>query len=264
MSFIKSFSIQAERKNPFPYNIDAVRHALNIQLDPDITFLVGENGSGKSTLLETLAYRLQLPLISGPIAGNRGIEAAVSLQSSLEIEWGIKRTRGFFFRAEDFTDYVDSIGRANNKLDSQLKSLHGEVPEQIIAQMKESSNFALREMRKMHGQDLLSFSHGEAYLKIIHDRIQGDGIYFLDEPEAALSPSRQLSLIYFIKEHLAKHSLSQFVIATHSPMLMALPGASIYEITEDSMEQVALEDTTHYTITKGFLNDPNAYLRHLG
>lgn len=263
MSFIRSFSIHSTKQNPFPFNIDAVRHGGLIALDPDITFIIGENGSGKSTLLETLAYRLQLPLISGMIAGNRGMEAAVQLQSALTIDWKIDRAKGFFFRAEDFTDYVDSVDKSGAKLEKDLTSLRGEVPDEVIDRMKENSNYALQDMRKIYGQDLLSYSHGEAYLKIIHDRIQGDGIFILDEPEAALSPSRQLSLIYFIKEHLAKHRLSQFIIASHSPMLMATPGAKIYEVTESGMESVALEDTSHYFITKSFLNDPASYLRHL-
>ncbi len=117
-------------------------------------------------------------------------------------------------------------------------------------------------MNQQFGQDMVAFSHGEAYMKIMHERIVKKGIYLLDEPEAALSPAKQLSLIYFIKDHLKNH-MSQFIIATHSPMLMAMPGASIYEVTADSMQKVALEDTEHYFLTKSFLNDPESYLRHL-
>ncbi|SMG44898.1 hypothetical protein [Arenibacter troitsensis] len=84
----------------------------------------------------------------------------------------------------------------------------------------------------------------------------------MDETEAALSPSKQLSLLYFIKEHL-RHNISQFIVATHSPMLMAYPGATIYQISDDGMKKVDFEDTDHYSITRSFLNNPDAYLRHL-
>jgi predicted ATPase len=106
-----------------------------------------------------------------------------------------------------------------------------------------------------------AFSHGEAYLKILQTRIADKGIYLLDEPEAALSPLKQLSLIAFIIEVL-KNKNSQFIIATHSPILMGIPNATLYEIQEDGMQQVGYKETDHYRITKRFLDDPNHYLRH--
>ena len=117
-------------------------------------------------------------------------------------------------------------------------------------------------MRKNYGQELQSFSHGEAYMKIIQEKIKHRGIYILDEPEAALSPAKQLTLLHFIKEHL-KTNMSQFIIATHSPILMSYPEAFIYEINQESMQKTNLEDTEHYSITKSFLNNPDVYLRHL-
>ena len=117
-------------------------------------------------------------------------------------------------------------------------------------------------MRFEYGQELQSFSHGEAYMKIIQEKINRPGIYILDEPEAALSPAKQLSLIYFIQEHLKNYN-SQFIIATHSPMLMAIPNSNIYEINEDGMQLTPLDETEHYSITKSFLNNPEIYLRHL-
>jgi len=140
--------------------------------------------------------------------------------------------------------------------------LEGEVPEAIINEMKESSNAQISHMRKNYGQELTSFSHGEAYLKIIQDKVTTPGIYLLDEPEAALSPARQLALIFQIVEHLRSNQ-SQFIIATHSPIIMSIPNAIIYEVSEDGMNKTALEDTEHYRITKGFLNNPEMYLRHL-
>ena len=95
----------------------------------------------------------------------------------------------------------------------------------------------------------------------MNEMINTRGIYLLDEPEAALSPAKQLTLIYFINDHLQHHN-SQFIIATHSPMLLAYPKASIYEITSESMKQTSLENTDHYSVTKSFLNNPNTFLRH--
>lgn len=128
--------------------------------------------------------------------------------------------------------------------------------------MSESMNHTLRQMRRDYGEDMQAFSHGEAYLKIIQTRIQDKGIYLLDEPEAALSPLKQLSLIAFILDVLKKES-AQFLIATHSPILMGIPEAMLYEIQEDGMQQVKYKETDHYRITKTFLDNPEYYLRHL-
>jgi len=110
------------------------------------------------------------------------------------------------------------------------------VPDHIIQEMKDSANAQLHYMRKNYGKDLNNFSHGEAYLKVMNDTIKSRGIYLLDEPVAAFSPAKQLSLIYFIKAHLAMHN-SQFIIATHSPNLMSIPGSTLYEITGSTMKK---------------------------
>lgn len=128
--------------------------------------------------------------------------------------------------------------------------------------MSESMNYSLHLMRKDYGENMQAFSHGEAYLKILQTRIGDKGIFILDEPEAALSPLRQLSLIFFIIEVL-KNRNTQFIISTHSPILMGIPEALIYEILGDSMEQVSYKETDHYRITSTFLNNPDVYLREL-
>lgn len=262
MSYLSSFSILTERKKPFPYDVSAVKYAKNIDVSAPVTFIIGDNGTGKSTLLETLALRLQLPHMDGVGYHKNGFKAARTLTPYLKLKWKIEKPRGFFFRAEDFGDLLNSIDREDARLHESFKDIYGEVPDHIIQEMKDNQNFQIYRMRKNYGQDLQGFSHGEAYLKIMDDTINGNGIFLLDEPEAALSPSKQLSLIYFIQEHLKSH-MSQFIIATHSPMLMAYPGASIYEVTNEGMNRVELEDTEHYTITKSFLNSPEGYLRFL-
>ncbi len=262
MSYIKSVNINTEKTNPFPYNVSAIKYAKALDLSNKINFFVGDNGSGKSTLLETIAFRLQLPHMDGSEYSKKSFQASIKLASELEMSFNINRPTGFFFRAEDFGDYLNSVNRADYGLHSHLKSLEGEVPDHIIQEMKDNSNYQLYHMRKNYGQELGAFSHGEAYLKIINEKIQKPGIYLLDEPEAALSPAKQLTLIYQIMEHLNHHT-SQFFIATHSPILMTIPNATIFEITEDGMSKTDLEDTEHYRITKSFLNNPEMYLRHL-
>ncbi|MEM1002464.1 MAG: AAA family ATPase [Bacteroidota bacterium] len=262
MPYISSLSINSNRTHPFPYDVNAVKFAKSIDLSSPITFIIGDNGSGKSTLLETLALRLQLPHMDGVGYYKSGFKAARTLTPYLELDWKIERSRGFFFRAEDFGDLINSIDREDSRLHSSFKDIEGEVPDHIIQQMKDSANYQIYRIRRDYGQDLQGFSHGEAYLKIMNDTITGSGIFLLDEPEAALSPSKQLSLLYFIQEHLKSH-MSQFIIATHSPMLMAFPGATIYEVTDDGMDKVSLEETEHYTVTKSFLNNPEGYLRFL-
>ena len=184
------------------------------------------------------------------------------LQPWLSITTGRMTSKEFFFRAEDFSDFINSVALHNTRINEDLRSLEGEVDETVIEKMRESMNFALQNMRRQYGENMQAFSHGEAYLKIIQTRISDQGVYLLDEPEAALSPLKQLSLISFIMETL-KNNNSQFIIATHSPILMGIPDALIYEIQEDGIQQVEYKETEHYRITHTFLNHPEVYLGHL-
>lgn len=261
MSFLRSFSITSQKKNPFPFNVSAVRFAKEIELDNKVTIFVGDNGSGKSTLLETIAMSLNLPLIGGFISERPGFEAARILQQYLHIEWQHQTSKGFFFRAEDFGDFINSVENERKRIDADLTELKGEVDDAIIKQMSESMNYRLYSMRKTYGENMQAFSHGEAYLKILETRIGDKGVYLLDEPEAALSPLKQLSLLFLIMEAIKKDNI-QFILSTHSPIMMGIPKAAIYEIKEDAIERVKFEETEHYKITKTFLNNPEFYLRH--
>jgi predicted ATPase len=262
MPFIRSFSIDTDKQNPFPFNIPAVKFAKQIKLSARVTIFVGDNGCGKSTLLESLAYFLNIPLIGGFIGSSASFEAARLLKPYLEIEWAKKTSKGFFFRAEDFSDFVNAVEKEKSKIMRDLDELKGQVDDLIIEKMSESMNYSLYETRKKYGADMQAYSHGEAYLTILQTRIQDKGIYLLDEPEAALSPLKQLSLIAFVLEALKNENI-QFIIATHSPILMGIPNAVLYEIQEDGMQQVKYKETDHYRITRTFLDNPEYYLRHL-
>jgi predicted ATPase len=262
MSFIRSFSIHTDKQHPFPFNISAVKYARQVPLNNQITIFVGDNGSGKSTLMESIALKLKLPLIGGHINSHAGFEAARLLQPYLKMEWQRQTSKGFFFRAEDFSDFINSVEKEQNKIFQQLSDLKGKVDDSIIQRMSESMNYSLNAMRKNYGDNMQAYSHGEAYLTILQTRILDKGIYLLDEPEAALSPLRQLSLMAFIIQVL-KDNNAQFILSTHSPILMGFPGATLYQIREDGMEAVDYKETDHYRVTKNFLDNPEYYLRHL-
>lgn len=262
MPFIKSFSLRPDKQHPFPFNIPAVRFARQVSLDKKVTIFVGDNGCGKSTLLESIAVAVNLPLIGGFIGTKKGFEAARMLRPFLRIEWGRQTSKGFFFRAEDFSDFINAVEKEKGRIDADLRELKGQVDDAVIDQMSDSMNYTLHETRRIYGDDMQAYSHGEAYLKILQTRILEKGIYLLDEPEAALSPVKQLSLIAFMLEAVKQGNV-QFILATHSPILMGIPDALLYEIRDDGMQQVQFRETDHYRITKTFLDNPEIYLRHL-
>lgn len=261
-NFIKSFSIITEKTQPFPFNILAVRHAGEIDINNAVNIFIGDNGCGKSTLLETLALKINLPLISGHISNKNSFEAAHLLLPYLDIDWINNTQKGFFFRAEDFSHFIYQVESKRTSVNSFLAQLGGELNETVLKSMGEGMNNQLQKMRKDYGEDMNAFSHGEAYLKILETRINGKGIYILDEPEAALSPSKQLALISLIMD-MTKNYKSQFIIATHSPIIMGFPGALLYEIKEEGFNKTDFRDTEHYTITRSFLENPDQFLRYL-
>lgn len=168
MPYLKSLNINTNRIHPYPYDVPAIKYAKHIDVSDKITFIIGENGSGKSTLLESIAYRLQLPHMDGSGYGKKCFDAARKLIPHLELEWNIDRSVGFFFRAEDFGDFLNSVHRADVGLHNQMGYLNDEVPHNIIQQMKDSANYQLHHVRTNYGQELDTFSHGEAYMHIMH------------------------------------------------------------------------------------------------
>ena len=215
----------------YPSTIPAFRDGIDISLPTAVTFFLGENGSGKSTLLEAVAEICGFPLEGGNRDHIRESFAERSgFAEAIRLSWFPKVTEGFFMRAESFYDFASYIEQV-----SDLRAYGG---------------------RSLHEQ-----SHGESFLALFNNRFE-HGLYVLDEPEAALSPQRQLSFLKIIHD-LENSGRAQFVIATHSPILLAYPGATIYELSDAGIQSVAYEDTDHYLITRDFLNAPERYLRRL-
>lgn len=217
----------------YPFSIPSIRSLDELELDAKVTFLVGENGAGKSTLIEAIA------VLAGFNAegGSKNFRFATRTSESCLHQFmrpvrGHRRPRdGYFLRAESYFNVATEIEH-------------------------------LGVGRGYGGVSLHEQSHGESFLALVTNRFGGNGLYILDEPEAALSPQRQLTLLSMIHD-LVEHRASQLVIATHSPILMAYPKALIYRLGSDGIDRVAYEETEHYTITRDFLSSPERFFKGL-
>jgi predicted ATPase len=236
-----SFS-DAVNFNQFPFCLKIIKNLRQIAFPTKVTFFVGENGTGKSTILEAIADQIGF----GPEGGSKNItfktsdektySAAQQLAQYMTLSWRLKPRNGYFFRAESFynvANYIDILA----KEDFQAYAAYG-------------------------GKSLHEQSHGESFLAFFKNRLGDGGFFIFDEPEAALSPQRQLSLLTIIHE-LCQNSNSQFIIATHSPILLAYPNATIYSCDSETLTPINYTDTLHYQITKTFLDNPNQYLHYL-
>ncbi|MGZ8363276.1 MAG: AAA family ATPase [Caulobacteraceae bacterium] len=212
----------------YPFNLAVVRRLDTLKFHPRVTFIVGENGSGKSTLIEALAVAWGFNAEGGSKDTRYSTHASHSpLHRFIRPVRSPQRANdGFFLRAESFfttATYLSEVGGTR----------YGQ--------------------RSLHEQ-----SHGESFFALFDNRFTGDGLYILDEPEAALSPTRQLS--FLAKMHHLVQARSQFIIATHSPIILAYPDALIYQASEYGLEPVEYEDTEHFQITRNFLNRRETFL----
>jgi predicted ATPase len=223
----------------YPFSLPALASFERLDLHPHVTYLIGENGSGKSTLLEALA------VIAGfnPEGGSRNFNFSTrpshsDLANYLRPMRGIRRSRdGYFLRAESYFNVASEIER----LDSE-----GGGP---------------RIIDSYGGVSLHEQSHGESFFALFLNRLGGAGLYLFDEPEAALSPTRQLAFI--ARLHQLVRLESQFIIATHSPIIMAYPSSRILQLSDDGIREVQYEETEHYAITRDFLDHRESMLRIL-
>ncbi|HSK17842.1 MAG TPA: AAA family ATPase [Longimicrobiales bacterium] len=233
--FIRRITLGRDRVPSFdhyPFSIPAIHGLSTLRLDSPVTMFVGENGSGKSTLLEAIAVAWGFNAEGGSVNFNFSTRAShSSLLEFLRLERGLQRPKdGFFLRAESFYNVASEIERldAVPGLGTKIGAAYG--------------------ARSLHEQ-----SHGESFLSLIMERFRGNGLYILDEPEAALSPTRQMALLVRIHDLVAAGS--QFIIATHSPILLAYPTAAIWSLEVDGLKQVEYESTEHYQVSRRFLLD---------
>jgi predicted ATPase len=250
----------------FPFTLPLLRGCRSLDLAAPVTVLVGENGSGKSTLLEALAWACDLPVAGSvqDVGADATLPHARSLGRAMKLTWTARSKRGLFFRAEDYFGFVKAQNRMKAEMRRDLERLRQErphLPEGELRRIGAPYAGAIAATEARYGPDLDAASHGESFLAFFKGRIRGAGLYVLDEPEAALSSLRQLAFLSLLKEATARGA--QVILATHAPILMAFPGAKLYEISEDRVVTKAFDDLEHVRLLRAFLQAPDGYLRHL-
>lgn len=233
--FLRSVEIRRNEdmdEKAYPFSIPAIKTMDKLYFHTNVTFLVGENGSGKSTLLEAIAYQCGFHTAGGSRNNEYEVDSSAAiLGNAIRLSWMPKVTNGFFLRAETFYHFASYI----DTLDPDT-------------------------LRNYGGRSLHQQSHGEAFLSLFKHRFGKKAIYLLDEPEAALSPARQLALMRVIKD---LSDEAQFIIATHSPILLGYPDAKILNFDDQPVEEIRYEDTLHYIVTRRFLENRKTVLAEL-
>lgn len=273
MSVVQESSVQLaaveyrrpEATSTFPFDVPAVATLRSLSFDAPVTLLVGENGSGKSTFLEALAIACRLPAVgSARLDTDDTLAPQRALADRLRLTWRGRTHRGFFLRAEDFFGFQRRLARDRAEHEAELVRLDRELAdasEHARTLARGPHRGSIGAMEERYGANPDAASHGEAFLNLFARRLVPGGLYLLDEPEAALSPQSQLGFLAMIRGALDEGS--QLVMATHSPILMATPGASILSFDDPPIGRVDFDDLESVSLVRDFLQAPERYLRRI-
>lgn len=258
---IKSIKFSEFNSSVYPFNIAAIRNTKELDLNNDITVFVGENGSGKSTLLKAIAYYNNSINVSKEDISSGYYTNAKELSEKMKIAYSVKTRNGFFFSGEEFITYINNLKEMKDHLKVDLK----EMREEFKDKSEYVRNLALGPVRSQldaletkYDGDLGNKSHGEGFLAFFKSRMHQKGIYLFDEPETPLSTTNQYQLVVLITD-LVKNG-SQVIIATHSPILMALKNAVIYNFNDKFIEKIKYDDIESVVFIKHFLNNRSNFI----
>jgi len=248
-----------------PFDVPVIRALKTIEFTTPVTFLVGENGSGKSTFLEAVACAA-----GSTTAGSESVKSdptladARKLAARLRLTWNKRAARGLFLRAEEFFGYVKRLSQMRAEMEADLRAVDEEYRDKSAftrSQARMAYAGQLHAMQSRYPRDLSAVSHGKSFIDFLQARFAPNSLCLLDEPEAPLSPLRQLAFVKLLMEMADEGG--PFVIATHSPIILACPGATIYSFDGGCIHSANYEDLEHVNITRAFLNDPQSFLRKL-
>ena len=256
---------QNSNHQDFPFNLPFVQTWETLEFTSPVTFFVGENGSGKSTLMEAIACAVgSITVGSESVKTDPTLKDMRQLAQLMKLVWNKRTHRGFFLRAEDFFGYVKQLNKTRVELERDLQRVNEEYADRSRFTQGQARMAYARELNAIqnrYGEGLDVHSHGESYLELFQARFVPGGLYLLDEPEAALSPLRQLGFLSLLKGMVQREA--QFLIATHSPILMAFPEAEILSFDQAPLTNVKWESLEHVTLMRDFLANPDAYLQHI-
>ncbi len=244
-----------EGDSGYPFGVPPLRELRKLDFTAPVTFFVGENGSGKSTLLEAIALRARLPAVTHqPLEHEPTLVPIHPLARSLRLTWQPRTHLGLFLRVEDFFNLSREIKRRSEVMATVTAFADDPESQELLLQQKQSYD-------SKYSDDLHALSHGESFLKFVQSHFLPGGLHLVDEPEAALSPQRQIAFLKTIKLLVAENA--QFIIATHSPLLLAFPDAQILCFDGGTIKEVAYSDLPHVSLTRAFLQDPEKFLASL-
>jgi predicted ATPase len=260
--------ILESQRTQYPFSVPLIQHFSPLIMTQPVTFLVGENGSGKSTLLEGIAASLNLMTLGdAPISKDPTLAAARTLGKVLKLDiprTSSKQIEGFFMRAEDYFNYLKQIERERGEYLQEVNRVKEEYKDRSrYAQMQAMGPYRgiLNKIEKDHGENADAQSHGEGFLQIFTQRIGPLGVFLIDEPEAALSPISQLGFLQVMKAAVERGS--RFIIATHSPIILACPQAEIFQCSAEGMHKISYDECEHVRWYRDFLKDPGAFIHRL-
>lgn len=244
----------------FPFDIPVIRNTPEIAFSTPVTFFVGENGSGKSTVMEALAAGVGSVTVGGEdVSRDPTLAHAHTLADRMRFAWQKKTRRGFFLRSEDFFRFIQRVEAMKKDLQTLRDSYETEPDSYGLRLAKGAVDGQKQDLVRRYGDNLDANSHGESFLKLFSSRLVPDGLYLLDEPETPFSPKRQMALMVLMHDMVKKGC--QFIVATHSPILMAFPGATILSFDRLPVRPIAYDDIEHVTLMRTFLNNPEKILR---
>jgi len=262
---LRKVTVECPENERFPFDVPALQ-GLDFDLEAPVTFLVGENGCGKSTLLEGIACAARLVSVgSHSVDRDPTLDAVRPLAKALRLVWSGRTHRGFFMRAEDFFGFVNRIKAEQVQFEREANRMRTENPGMAapdLAKMLGTQLGSARRLAERYGENPDAGSHGEQFLAFFRSRLVPEGLYLLDEPEVALSPTSQLAFLSLLMDAAGTRDC-QFLIATHSPILMALPGAVLFDFDAAPVGPMLYEDAEHVRLTRDFLAAPERFLRHL-
>lgn len=260
MIYLRGASVpegEGVKREGYPFTVPALHDLDRLEFTTPVTFFVGENGSGKSTLLEAMALKAKLPPATGmALKDDSTLQPVEPLAKAMRLSWLPRTKKGFFLRAEDFFNFARSLKNRGEEMQELADRFADDarVRGYMLAQKAAMDN--------RYGEDLHAMSHGESFLQFFQARFVPKGLYLIDEPEAALSPQRQLAFISLMKR-IVEEEEAQLIVATHSPLLLAYPGARILQFGESGVQETAFDDLEHVNLMRSFLANPDRFVRDL-